>query len=251
MHSKRGSQLVIDTSFGLTIGVVGHAPLHESDSRSHVEKIEPFIARSIEEAGLEPSDISTVVVGTGPAPFTGLRAGIVSARAFAFATGAEIAGQDVLEPQAWWVQSRSGLVPGQQRMVLALNDARRKQLYFQLFLVDADTVTALSDMDIQYPQTIVERVAAAAQEHTGVALDIVGHGAQKYAQSWDSLADQGIEIGVVDDNSVLHADGARGLEIFAGTALRKQSAGHATPTEPLYLRRPDVSIPAPLKPVLR
>ncbi|MCI1983779.1 MAG: tRNA (adenosine(37)-N6)-threonylcarbamoyltransferase complex dimerization subunit type 1 TsaB [Bifidobacteriaceae bacterium] len=247
-----GPILVVDTSFGLTIGIVGHEPLHEADSRQHVEKIEPYIARAIDEAGLRPSDIATVVVGTGPAPFTGLRAGIVSAKAFAFATGAELLGQDVLEPQAWWDWERRGSqsvsVP---RLVLTLNDARRKQLYFQVFEVVNDTVTPLSDMDIQYPQTIVDRVTEIAVAHPGVLLDILGHGAEKYADMWESLRQSGIGVNAVDDGSVIHADGSRGLEIFALTALRKREKGLPTPTDPLYLRRPDVSLPPPLKPVLK
>lgn len=49
--------------------------------------------------GLTPADIEEIVVGIGPAPFTGLRAGIVAAKALAFATGAKLVGQNVLDPQ--------------------------------------------------------------------------------------------------------------------------------------------------------
>ena len=31
--------LVIDTSYGSTVGVVGHEPIVETDSRTHVEKL--------------------------------------------------------------------------------------------------------------------------------------------------------------------------------------------------------------------
>lgn len=254
--------LVIDTSYGLSIGVVGQEPLHEADSRQHVEKIEPFIARAVENAGFTPKDVKTVVVGTGPAPFTGLRAGIVSAKAFAFATGAEILGQDVLEPQAWWEMERSPLGEGEHRLVLAVNDARRKQLYFQLFDVSADGVTSLTEMDIQYPPTIVEKVMHTVEAASGanagsdagddsLTLSVVGHGAQKYSEAWKAFSDSGIAVGDVIDESVLHADGSRGLEIFAQTALAKADRGEKLPADPLYLRRPDVSLPPPLKPVLK
>lgn len=71
----------------------------ETDSRTHVEKLQVNIARAVEEAGLTPADIEEIVVGIGPAPFTGLRAGIVAAKALAFATGAKLVGQNVLDPQ--------------------------------------------------------------------------------------------------------------------------------------------------------
>ena len=71
----------------------------ETDSRTHVEKLQTNIARAVADAGLRASDIDRIVVGVGPAPFTGLRAGIVAAKALAFATGATIVGQNILDPQ--------------------------------------------------------------------------------------------------------------------------------------------------------
>ena len=81
-----GCTLVIDTSFGSTVGIVGREPIVETDSRTHVEKLQVNIARAVEEAGLTPADIEEIVVGIGPAPFTGLRAGIVAAKAPGTAT---------------------------------------------------------------------------------------------------------------------------------------------------------------------
>ena len=80
--------LVIDTSYGSTVGMVGHDPIVETDSRTHVEKLQVNIATTVEQAGLKPENIDRIIVGIGPAPFTGLRAGIVAAKALAFATGA-------------------------------------------------------------------------------------------------------------------------------------------------------------------
>jgi len=73
-----GCTLVIDTSFGSTVGIVGREPIVETDSRTHVEKLQVNIARAVEEAGLTPADIEEIVVGIGPAPLTGLRAGSVA-----------------------------------------------------------------------------------------------------------------------------------------------------------------------------
>ena len=91
--------LVIDTSYGSTVGMVGHDPIVETDSRTHVEKLQVNIATTVEQAGLKPENIDRIIVGIGPAPFTGLRAGIVAAKALAFATGARLIGQNVLSSQ--------------------------------------------------------------------------------------------------------------------------------------------------------
>lgn len=55
--------LVIDTSYGSTVGVVGHEPIVETDSRTHVEKLQVNIAQAVEQAGLQASDITRIVVG--------------------------------------------------------------------------------------------------------------------------------------------------------------------------------------------
>ncbi|MBW3079831.1 tRNA (adenosine(37)-N6)-threonylcarbamoyltransferase complex dimerization subunit type 1 TsaB [Bifidobacterium saguinibicoloris] len=264
-----GCVLVIDTSYGSTVGVTGHEPIVETDSRTHVERLQVNIARAVKDAGYTPQDIDTVIVGTGPAPFTGLRAGIVAAKALAFATGAELIGHDVLTPQAQWNlirRSKSGTLGDPKTshvLTLAVNDARRKQLYFALYagLTASDDVTdttdvtgtvarTLIDMDIDYPASIADRVNAAVREYATtvegeIVIDVVGHGATKYA---DAL--RGIEhLGDMTDESVLD-QGRQGLDIFAADATIAHAHDPQAPVEPLYLRRPDAEVPAPLKHVL-
>lgn len=243
--------LVIDTSYGSTVGVVGHEPIVETDSRTHVEKLQVNIAHAVEQAGLRPTDIERIVVGIGPAPFTGLRAGIVAAKALAFATGAELVGQDALSPQTQLVDEYAS--DDTCHLTLAINDARRRQLYFML--MDSARGSAmprtLVGMDIDYPQSIVRRVDAAVEllradrPNVRYVVDVVGHGASKYAMTWDSLA----ALGSVSDDTLLDK-GAYGLERFASFATSDESLARPVPVEPLYLRRPDVSVPNPLKHVL-
>ncbi|KFI46589.1 tRNA threonylcarbamoyl adenosine modification protein YeaZ [Bifidobacterium bohemicum] len=269
--------LVIDTSYGSTVGIVGHEPVYEPDSRTHVERLQVNIERACRQARLIPSDLDRIVVGVGPAPFTGLRVGIVTAKAMAFATGAQLIGQDVLAPQAYALRlSRHGnevsvdghdarnagsrlktdttnernVSEDQTRHVsLAVNDARRKQLYFELFDGE-DRSKPLIDMDIDYPDHIAKRVLEATERRfgkdcTGVVIDVMGHGAGKYADSWEAFGDG---MGLLVDHSILDFK-AKGIELFAQCAPLGSSADK--PVEPLYLRRPDVSTPNPLKHVLR
>lgn len=248
--------LVIDTSYGSTVGAVGYDPIVESDSRTHVEKLQVNIAKALKTAGLAPGDISGIVTGVGPAPFTGLRAGIVAAKAIAFATGAKLVGQNILEPQAWWNAERHGSADdGLRVLTLAVNDARRKQLYFELCQPASPDDAAhdarpLIAMDIDYPANIVERVndAVAAYERRfdgRVVVDVVGHGAAKYS---DALASIQL-LGDIVDESVLD-QGAHGLGIFARRYDACDIARGESPVEPLYLRRPDAEVPNPLKHVL-
>ncbi|MFU0662752.1 tRNA (adenosine(37)-N6)-threonylcarbamoyltransferase complex dimerization subunit type 1 TsaB [Gardnerella vaginalis] len=272
--------LIIDTSFGSTVGIVGEEPIVETDSRTHVERLQVNIAKVVEDAGLKPSDIDRVVVGVGPAPFTGLRAGLVAAKAIAFANNAQILGCDSLLPQS--LMMRSGAfeeavqngsivkdlllnIPAAgvadscdscdtcdstvHHYVLSLNDARRRQVYMALYDGEGN---ALIDMDIDYPQNVVSRVNEylASETNENYCVDVLGHGAKKYVEDWRNIAN----VGVIAEVSALDL-GVKGLKIFEQCAL--ESAEHCSDenervkaVEPLYLRRPDVSVPNPLKHVL-
>lgn len=262
--------LVIDASYGLTIAVVGHKPCHIADSHAHVEQLVPTVKQALSSAGLHPHDLGTVVAASGPGPFTGLRVGIVAARALAFATGARLLGHDVLSPQAAWEQAHPHARI--DRLVLAVNDARRKQLYWQLWRICRDgKASALSAMDISYPATIAQRVNQAEKDLVGwrgsvtrpvgmrrgqsgdpapLPLIIVGPGTSRYRSTWDGLAREGLPVLARINDSVLCADGEEGPRLFAGLALQAEQEGGDVSTEPLYLRRPDAQVPPTPKPAL-
>ena len=248
--------LVIDTSYGSTVGLPGREPCIESDSRSHVERLQVNIAKVMDQAGLSAEDLSTIVVGLGPAPFTGLRAGIVTAKALAFATGAHLLGQDILEPQARYAYSRFKQ-KGQDHirlLVLAVNDARRRQLYYRLFDDFGDVeapARPLTEMSIDYPAVVCEKIAVIAEgqeylDQGPVVLVISGHGAGRYADQWERL-DNCSDIQVMLDEGSFLLDGTQGTSLMAACACRRAQQGLIDPVEPLYLRRPDISVPNPLK----
>ena len=248
--------LVIDTSYGSTVGLPGREPCIETESRSHVERLQVNIAKVMDQAGLSADDLRTIVVGLGPAPFTGLRAGIVTAKALAFATGARLLGQDVLEPQARYAYSRFKQQDQDRSrlLVLAVNDARRRQLYYRLFDDFGDVeapARPLTEMSIDYPAAICEKIAAVVEESESVdprpvTLVVSGHGACRYADQWQRPDKHpGIRV-VLDEGSFLE-DRTRGTGLMAACACRRAQRGLIDPVEPLYLRRPDVSVPNPLK----
>ena len=248
--------LVIDTSFGSTVGLPGREPCIETDSRSHVERLQVNIAKVMDQAGLSADDLRTIVVGLGPAPFTGLRAGIVTAKALAFATGARLLGQDILEPQARYAYSRfkQQIQDHTRLLVLAVNDARRRQLYYRLY-DDFGGVESparpLTEMSIDYPAAICEKIVANVEEqksldHNPVILIVSGHGTGRYADQWGHLAKHLDAQVMLDEGSFLE-DRTRGTDLMAACACRRAQHGLIDPVEPLYLRRPDVSVPNPLK----
>ncbi len=87
--------LAVDCSAGSSVAVVGLdgavlARRDEPDPRRHAEAIGSLLVGVLADAHLTPGEVSGVVAGMGPGPFTGLRVGIAAARAFARACGIRV-----------------------------------------------------------------------------------------------------------------------------------------------------------------
>ena len=217
--------LAIDTATSaITVALHdGDRVLAESstlDARRHAEYLAPGIAQVLAQAGRTAADVSAVVAGTGPAPFTGLRIGLVTARTFGFACGIPVFGVcslDALAHQAW-LEDAHGL--GESFVVAT--DARRKEVYWAGYDLIAGEVVRRGEPMVAKAQSIAEQVAG---------LPVIGRGALLYADCF------GPRLGPLDVSA-----GA-----LAGLAASRLAAGEelAAP-DPLYLRRPDAE-PLPLR----
>lgn len=120
--------LAIDTSAGTSVAIVDaqgvvRAERDSADTRKHAEVIGDFIHDCLAEASIRVTDLTGVVAGMGPGPFTGLRVGIVAARTFAF--GASL---PVLS-----VVTHDAIALGETEPVIVATDARRKEFYWSTY----------------------------------------------------------------------------------------------------------------------
>lgn len=191
------------------------------DALRHGEVLAPAIRAALAEAGVRPSGLSLVVVGVGPGPFTGLRVGLVTAMTMADLLGIEAVGVCSLD-----VLARSVSTPGP---IAVATDARRKEIYWAVY--DAPAADG-SRRRLEGPA--VDKPAAVAHVLSG--LPVVGRGATLYA---DQLGGKVVASGPEYPSAAVLAAGAidRTLQLVLPA--------------PLYLRRPDVTISAGPKSVLR
>lgn len=187
----------------------------ETAHNRHGERVAPLTAAVLRDAGVTVGDLEGVVVGVGPAPFTGLRVGVMTARAMS----------DALQIPAFGVCSLDGIAHRfacSDGPFAVLTDARRKQVYWALY----DESGARRDgPELGTPAD----VAAVLEGHT---TEVAGAGALMYRDVFAGFA-------------VREGDPAPRAADLVWRADLSSPGGLA----PLYLRRPDAQPPGKPKPV--
>lgn len=123
--------LLIETSG--PAGLVGMARDHGvvvsrtlNPAHRHARDLTPAVAELLRESGIPPSAWAGVMVGLGPGSFTALRVGVMSAKAFAYASGTALRAVPTFA-----IIAEQTPPPCQRLWVLA--DALRGHAYAQLF----------------------------------------------------------------------------------------------------------------------
>lgn len=199
--------LAVDTSLGSAVALIDAdgrvlADASSPDPLGHAEVIGDLLQRVL----VEDAEITHVVAGMGPGPFTGLRIGIAAARAFALGRGVPVvpvpshfaAALAVIDPP-----DGAGIDSAPFAIV---TDARRREVAISVFDgVDADGIPNLVEPTILVPR----------------------------AESEERLRGMhAIEV------STLDAAALGRVGIRAANAGRELAGA-----EPLYLRQPDVTVP--------
>jgi tRNA threonylcarbamoyl adenosine modification protein YeaZ len=189
------------------------------DALRHGELLAPAIADALSAAGCRPGDLTRIAVGVGPGPFTGLRVGLVTARTMADVLGIEVVGVCSLD-----ILARQSLLT---LPVAVATDARRKEIYWALY--DGPAADG-SRRRLEGPA--VDKPADVA--HVLAGLPVIGRGATLYAEA--------LGLGEVD---VPEYPSAEVLAFGVATGTLPVVA-----PDPLYLRRPDVTLAGGPKSVL-
>jgi tRNA threonylcarbamoyladenosine biosynthesis protein TsaB len=191
--------------------VLAHAS--ETMARGHQERLAPMAQAVMAAAHLPFASLERIGATVGPGSFTGLRVGVAFAKGLASALAIPAVGVGALEAlAAEAAQSQKG------GLVAAVIDARRDQLYLQVF----EAGVPLMAPDVLPLGTAAARLAELAM---GRDVTLVGSGAPLLAQAAPGAR-------------VLTPDGCDARHV-----ARLAAARQATPIRPLYLRAPDAKLP--------
>ncbi|WP_018682738.1 tRNA (adenosine(37)-N6)-threonylcarbamoyltransferase complex dimerization subunit type 1 TsaB [Actinokineospora enzanensis] len=180
------------------------------DARAHGELLSPHLRDALAVAGRTLSEVDALVCGIGPGPFTGLRAGMVTAAALGHGLDRPVYPVCTLDAIASDVPG----VPGEP--LLVVTDARRREVYWAAYDADGRRVT---DPAVTAPAEVAARVA--------------GLGVTRVAGA--RIFDFGLPVVGPEHPSPL------------GLVAAADLTGAPGPLTPLYLRRPDAVEPAARK----
>lgn len=196
--------LAIDTSVGVSVAVLdGNQVLAEATRTEHGiqgEQTASIIAELLNESGLSPSDITNCVVGVGPGPYTGLRVGIATAQAFAFARNIPVVG----------ICSLDAVAHDFGKPCIVVTDARRKELYWAKY-----DLTRTNEPQVNSAAQILEN---------NPGEKFVGPGAQLYP---DAISGEVLQLRAASLGQLFAAGKAQELSI-APLYLRKPDAQEPT-----------------------
>ena len=104
-----------------------------SDGYIHSESLTLFIQDVLNQAQLALADLSAVSVSAGPGSYTGLRIGLSTAKGLCFALNIPLIAIDTLT-------ALKNVIPSGEMPVIPMLDARRMEVYGQVFDADGQTL---------------------------------------------------------------------------------------------------------------
>lgn len=214
------------SSVGVAIGDAGGvaAQVLLSGAPRHAEKLVPAIEWCVDNSGITMADLDTVAVDLGPGLFTGLRVGVATAKALAFALGIEAVGFVSLDLLAWEYRFVAGLVA-------AVADGRRGECFLAVYRTEAGSC------HIQGGHRLVGKADLAGElAGLGEGVLAVGDGALRYGEE---LAAAG---NVTVAGACSPAPSAAAMVALGSSPSTRPHGVDPIALEPLYLREPDAKI---------
>jgi tRNA threonylcarbamoyl adenosine modification protein YeaZ len=228
------------TSVALTDGDAVIGELSHLDARKHAEVLAPMARDLLAGTAVSANEVHAIAVGVGPGPYTGLRVGIATARAFGSAWGVPVHGLCSLDAIAVCERSTGGTAA-----FGVASDARRREVYWAWYdavgvRVEGPLVSRPSDIRTDY--RLGRWLGGGARLHRAEFGDVDEGAGEALLYPHASWVGRGVDELLVA--GVAQADTDAGLSDHSGDGGETSSALLGTrllSARPLYLRRPDAA----------
>lgn len=210
----------VGVALGNSKGVI--TSFHSTQERRHAETTAPAIDFLCRQAGVDLDEVTVIAVDVGPGLFTGLRVGIATAKAIAYARGLPMVGVSSLDVLAYPARITD-------RRVVSVIDARRGEVYYAAYRSGEAGLQRVTEPRAGSPAEVAGYLRSLDEDCL-----VVGDGARRHA---------GV-LGEVDHVEIVwegfRFPSAESLvEMAAAKALRGEVVAESD-LEPFYLRAPDV-----------
>lgn len=209
-----------------------------SSKNRYCELLLPSLASLLERCRIEIQDIDCFAAAIGPGSFTGIRIGLSTMKAFAFAYQKKVIGISTLEAMslAGWGAFHSSYA----ELVCPLLDAGRNEFYTALYSYtpEGETKQWLGETVVSVPKLfeILRDYYYKAGFETPIL--IVG---EKLENLDDSMIENKDVVRFVPD--ALVSNGARNVGLLALKAIQKKNPDHSIHFHPFYIRSPSTQQP--------
>lgn len=139
------------------------AAFEDASAASHSARLLASVEGMLASAGMGIRDIDAFAVTTGPGSFTGIRIGLSTVKAFAFASGRPVAPVSSLRALAWKFRDDPGLAA-------PMLDAKKGEIYAAVFRVGAGGLEELVPQGAYDPGRFLESVPL------GESIRLIGTG---------------------------------------------------------------------------
>lgn len=236
MANSQTMNPAIGSDSGNQLGVRAAMLVHSE--RSHGEMLAPMIQAVLAEAEMSIADIGLVAVDCGPGRYTGLRVGIATAAALAYARSLPVVAVSSTELLAFGARKFCG-------NIVPVVDARRGEAFFALYKstggngigdksnggkVAGESLAEISPVSIATPSHLKQQLMQ-LEDRSLILGDFT-------LDSFDFATDSSTQI------SASYSENRPSPSSLVMLAAQKAAAGQVLePSElrPLYLRRPDIN----------
>ncbi|MFN8588343.1 MAG: tRNA (adenosine(37)-N6)-threonylcarbamoyltransferase complex dimerization subunit type 1 TsaB [Candidatus Eisenbacteria bacterium] len=199
----------------------------EDVGHGHTRRLTPLVQQALAAAGLEPRALAWVAADLGPGSFTGVRVGLATARAYAFAGGAELRGASGLATLAH-------AAPARRALLVPLVGAGRRDVYAGFFRAD----TRGNVRQVAAPRVIpADALAGVVAEHAellpGWAVRFVGPAAGRERERLEAAFPTSTALEFRHDG-LSALDLARAVRLGLGAGAGLPEPGHEA--DPVYVR---------------
>lgn len=245
---------------GCAIGIAGgqtRASMLVGSERSHGEMLAPMIQAVLAEADMSIADIDLIAVDCGPGRYTGIRVGIATAAALAYARSLPVAAVSSTELLAFGARNFNGYI-------VPVVDARRGEVFYAVYRAaeyeagsQGMASQGMAEQNHRFPEEIVPPkvgssadAAAEMSQHEGKKL-LLGDGVLEVGPAEPKSPKEGLKKS--ETEAVWLGNEIVGGKVAAARpspsslvvlAAQKAAAGQvleSSELRPLYLRRPDIN----------